>query len=383
MKIDAHIHYFPPMEPEEYETFCRRNPYWSLLVAPRSGRSIQGWATAERTLRDMDVAGIDRAIIQGEYRRQHDACVSRNDLALELVHRFPDRFEAFAMLQPLAGQKALDELQRCLDGGLKGVGELNAYAQGFTLHHPDFLRLVEACIRAGVPLNLHVSEEVGHHYPGKSTTPLREFYWLASEYPDLKLILAHWGGGLLFYEIAPTVRCVLSNVWYDTAASPLLYPTARIFNVALQCVDHHKILMGSDYPLLLYPSRHEQPNFTTFLEEIAGLELEPTVYADIMGLNAARVLGLVEDETETAPKTNTTIMRKRQGPVAENIKKTMPVRFVAEHWPDTQAVFDRYGIPWQDQPVPFWEQIIQAAAARGLGEEDQEKLLNELNEAIR
>jgi hypothetical protein len=54
---------------------------------------------------------------------------------------------------------------------------------------------------------------------------------------------------------------------------------------------------------------------------------------------------------------------------------------VSEAWPATRAVFDKYGISWEDSPVPYWEPIAQAAAAHGWGPWDQRRLLDELNEA--
>jgi hypothetical protein len=62
---------------------------------------------------------------------------------------------------------------RCLDAGMQDVGELGIFGQDYTLADPDFLRLAEACIRRDVPLNLHVSEEIGHTCPGKSARHLR------------------------------------------------------------------------------------------------------------------------------------------------------------------------------------------------------------------
>ena len=47
-----------------------------------------------------------------------------------------------------------------------------------------------------------------------------------------------------------------------------------------------------------------------------------------------------------------------------------------------RAVFARHGIPCDDSPVPFWEPIRQAAAARGLGPDALARLVAELNEAI-
>jgi len=272
---------------------------------------------------------------------------------------------------------------------MRGVGELNPYAQGFAINHPDFLRLVEMCIAYDVPLSLHVSEEVGRYYLGKSTTPLRHYYWLACRYPELKLILAHWGGGLFFYELMPAVRKALRNVWYDTAASPLLYPTAEIFEVALRCIDYRKLLFGSDYPLILFPRRQSEPDLHTFRMQVQSL-LPPEVCEAVLGGNAARLLrldGVTESVTTTSETDNTEVGQPSMQPSIAGATETpvhglMAVAMVAEHWPQTRAVFERYGIPWQDSPVPFWEPIVQAAAAHGYGPAEQQRLLDELNAAI-
>ena len=379
MRIDAHVHYTPPSMQENFAEFAEREPYWGLLISPDSdNHTIQGWATPERMIDDMDAAGIDRVVVMAEYRLRHESCIERNEQALRIIRRYPERVTAFACIQPKAGQAALEELQRCLDGGMLGVGELNPYGQGHTLADPDFLAMVEMCIERDVPLNLHVSEEVGHYYPGKSTTPLRHYYELAQRYPELKLILAHWGGGLFLYEIMPEVRKNLHNVWYDTAASPLLYPTRKIFDIALRCVDHRKILFGSDYPLLIYPRRQAEPDMRPFLEEIDTLELPSPVLEDVLGNNAARLLGWLEDDRPAAKPKKQPSIPALDIPIAG----LMPVTAVARQWPETQAVFEKHGIPCEDSPVATWEPIMQAAAARGMSPAEQNNLIVELNEAL-
>lgn len=394
MRIDAHVHYVPPSLAQNLANFAEQEPYWGLLLQPLSSkRAVQGWATAECMLEDMDKAGLDRVILVGEYFQRHENCVARNSQAIEIMKRWPDRVIAFAVIQPKAGQPALAELKRCVEHGLRGVGELNPYAQGYRMDDPDFLRVVEACLGYNLPLNLHINEEVGPYYPGKSATPLRHYYELARRFPELKLILAHWGGGLFFYEIMPRVRRDLQNVWYDTAASPLLYPTKRIFEVALNCIDHHKIFYGSDYPLLLYPRQQSEPGFGLFVDEIKQLGWPDELYDDIMGNNIARLLGLLDEQQVEHPgegQTAVTPPAKPSAPVISinNSKKDkkidgfMAVSMVAEVWPETRPVFEKFGIPWQDSTVPFWEPIIQAAGAAGWGPAAQQRLLDELNALI-
>ena len=380
MRIDAHIHFTPPELQARLGQLSETEPYWGLLLNPPEGKSIQGWADPERMIADMDVAGIDKVVIVGEYFRQHDACVDRNNQAIKLVKNYPDRVLALATLQPAVGQPAIDELQRCLDNGLHGVGELNPYAQGVDLLDKRFLSLVDAIVEAEVPLNLHVSEEVGGYYLGKSTTPLRDYYALACRYPDLKLILAHWGGGLFMYEIMPRVRKQLSRVWYDTAASPLLYPTKRIFPTALTCINHTKILYGSDYPLLIYPSKMKEPDMRPFLNAIDKLELDENVMADIMGLNCARLFQLGDFTADDLPGPGSGLGSAEK--IATPVTGQMAVSMVASEYPQTRKLFSEYNIPVDDQPVPDWEPILQAATRQGLGPTKQRALLERINEVI-
>jgi len=399
MRIDAHVHYLPPELTQRLPEFAEQEPYWGLLWSAAPGKvSVQGWATAEQMLADMDRAGLDKVVLVGEYFQRHENCVARNDQALALVKRWPDRLVAFATLQPKAGTKAIDELRRCVDGGLRGVGELNPYAQGYRMDDPDFLRLVESCLEAGLPFNLHSNEEVGPYYPGKSSLPLRHYYHLACRYPELKLILAHWGGGLFFYELMPRVRQALRNVWYDTAASPLLYPTGKIFHVALNCVDHRKILYGSDYPLRVYPRKQPGPDFHLFIDELKALNLPQAIDDDIMGGNMARLLGLAEATEAVESKPAQPAAANAGGPAkasipygpdttagstrADKIDGLMAVSLVAESWPETRPLFEKFGISWQDSAAPFWEPIDQAAAAQGWGPTDRQRLLAELNRII-
>ena len=60
----------------------------------------------------------------------------------------------------------------------------------------------------------------------------------------------------------------------------------------------------------------------------------------------------------------------------------MAISAVADKWPATRAVFDKYGLPWHDSPVAYWEPITQAAAAHGWTPTQQQQLLAELQAVI-
>jgi predicted TIM-barrel fold metal-dependent hydrolase len=124
---------------------------------------------------------------------------------------------------------------------------------------------------------------VGHLYPGKTPNTLAQIYQLISRFARTKIVLAHWGGGLFFFNLLKKeVKENLKNVFFDTAASPYLY-APEIYAVARDIIGLEKILFGSDYPLLP-PAR--------YFSEMEEAGLAKHQIKDICGINAARLLGL-------------------------------------------------------------------------------------------
>ena len=142
--------------------------------------------------------------------------------------------------------------------------------------------LVEVLRKHQLILLTHASEPVGHDYPGKGVITPDILYPFIASFPDLTIVCAHWGGGLPFYALMPEVEKAMSNVFFDTAASPLLY-TPQVYNQVIQLVGADKILFGSDYPLLAQGR---------LLEEIRALDLPQETKSLILSGNAQRLLGI-------------------------------------------------------------------------------------------
>ena len=294
MIIDSHIHLYPPYVYKNPVAWSRQvdEPYWGALMGDNpTGSTIQGWVTVEQLLTDMDAAGIDKVVLQGIYFQHHENCVTQNDWYIDWCQQYPDRLLGFATVQPMAGQAALDEVKRAVDLGLCGIGEILPFAQNHSMRDDTFLAVVELAISLDIPLCLHGAEPVGHDYPGRAYTALQDYVWLAEQYPDLTLILAHLGGLLPFYELNKHTKKVMTNVYYDTAAVPLLYQPA-IYQAIVNVVGPQKILYGSDYPLLLYPRQSRTPTFTSLLAEIKDSGLTELELKLILGDNIKRILEL-------------------------------------------------------------------------------------------
>jgi len=272
--IDFHTHIFAPEFVGRRETYLQRDAWFGQLYADPKASMV----TAEELIAEMDRSGVDAAVAFGFAWADQELCRAANDYVLEAVSRWPQRLFGFAVVNP-AAPGALPELERCLAAGLRGLGELMPDGQGYTLDDQRLDALVAQMARWRRPILVHAGEPIGHPYPGKSTSTLQPLYELARRHPDVTLVAAHWGGGLFFYELMPEVRRVLSNVYYDTAASLYLYQD-DIFPLAAR-IAPHKVLFATDYPLI---------GQGRFLSHVRCVGLGASDLAAVLGGNARRIL---------------------------------------------------------------------------------------------
>ena len=277
--IDFHTHVVPPGIKERRAEYLGRDTCFSLLYSNPEAKL----ATAEELIASMDECGVDRSVVLNLGWVSHELCVETNDYILEAVARYPRRLIGFCAIQPLAGGKAVKELERCAQNGAKGIGEMRPDIQGFDLRDSAVMKLVvEAAIEHDLVFLIHASEPVGHQYFGKGNITPEVLYPFILDFPELKLVCAHWGGGLPFYALMPEVTEALGNVFFDTAASPFLYQP-QIFTQVADIVTIDKILFGSDYPLLS-PKR--------VIAQLESIDFSQEDRARILGGNAQRLLSI-------------------------------------------------------------------------------------------
>jgi len=294
--IDAHLHLYPPEigpDPAAWAA-ARGEPHWATLCTRRrrDGRGVQTFPTVDQLLADMDAASVEKAILLGWYWLNPATCAMQNRWYAKLIAAYPDRLAAFATIHPAAGEEAVRaEIRRARDAGLRGLGELSPHSQGYAMDDPVFAAALALAAELGMPVNLHATDPNTRRYPGRVETPAEDFRRLAKAHPRTTFFLAHWGGGLLQWEANPAVWRELTNVCYDTAASPLSYDD-RVWRAALDIVPPAKVIFGSDYPLILYPRTERAPGWRTLLAEVDGAGLTPEEKAAVLGGNIARLLAL-------------------------------------------------------------------------------------------
>ena len=277
MSIDVHTHIFPPDIIAGRDPFFTNEPEFQLLYGPPESKM----APAETLIQSMDENGIDRSVVFGFPWRTAGLLARHNSYVLDAAARFPDRLLPLACLD-LFSPRCVEEAEKLGLQGFRGFGELAVYTDAGNMDRvlDNFKQIAFLCREKDLVLLVHANEPIGHHYPGKAPFGLDFYYDMARAAAGVTLIFAHWGGGLLFFELLKKqAPGVFANIYYDTAASPFVYRT-DIYTVATRAAGRDRILFGSDYPLLS-PRRY----FAEMRQ--SGL---PDLHIDsILGENAARI----------------------------------------------------------------------------------------------
>ncbi|MBF0411688.1 MAG: amidohydrolase [Desulfamplus sp.] len=280
MIIDFHTHIFPDNIRTSREKYFDNEPAFKLLYSSPASKI----AGVDDLINMMDENEVSLSVIFGFPWKDGKIASQNNDYIMESVARYPNRLKGFACFDT-QWEGAAKETERCIKGGLCGVGELAFYLSGIDDTALSQLKpVMEVCLKYGnLPIMIHTNEPVGHVYPGKTPNTLEQIYKLAKTFPENKIVLAHWGGGIFFYHLLKKeTKDILKNIWYDTAASPFLYDSA-IYRVVREIGLMDKVLLGSDYPLLK-PSR--------YYKDINESGISKEEKEKVMGKNAINLIRL-------------------------------------------------------------------------------------------
>lgn len=218
----------------------------------------------------------------------HPALSSEEIIAGAAAH--DDVLIPFGSVDPHDGPGAVSRLHDLAAAGARGLKlhpSLQAFAPDDPAHHP----LYEAAEELGLPVVFHTGQTgIGAGLPGGRGIRLHYsnpmlIDEVAAGHPGLTIVLAH--PSVPWQDEAISIATHKANVFIDLSGwSPRYFPAqlVRAANGPLR----HKVLFGSDYPLIS-PDR--------WLADIADLEIKPDVRPLILKHNAARLLGLADQES--------------------------------------------------------------------------------------
>jgi hypothetical protein len=242
--LDSHTHMFPPELIRKRHRIAARDRGFASIYGDGRARM----ADSSGLVAYMEEEGISRVVATCFPFRDREVLRLANDYVLEAA-RNDRRIIPFIGVDRRDEEAALAEARRCFEEGARGVGEMAWYEGAFGERERKWLEgLAGYMERTGMVFMMHLNEQVGHVYPGKTKADFGEVARFVQDHPALKMILAHLGGGICFYEFMPEIKKSFSLVYYDLAAAPFLYSSGLYAFAAGFLAD--KVLFGSDYPLL-------------------------------------------------------------------------------------------------------------------------------------
>jgi predicted TIM-barrel fold metal-dependent hydrolase len=277
-------------------------------------------------LKDMDIAGIDMAVLSGTEAYSMEQAITYNNYYASVVKQYPSRFAAMAGTLPLGGQPAFAELERAIKGlGFKGV-IISAQVNGLSLDSRELWPFYKKVSELNVPIFVHPSIKVPGFDALKAPYDLfrtigREFDLATAtirlcaggvleEFPELQFVIAHFGGG--FSSVKERMTRYISFMGADFwVGKPLIsapylenfnkYCDRIYFNLAgreigmetLKCaltnIKPERLMFGTDYP----------PNFINdgkgmgdYIKEIRNLDLGNKSIDSILSNNAKKLFDL-------------------------------------------------------------------------------------------
>ena len=250
---------------------------------------------AEPRLALMDESGVDVQVLSVTTPALHNlepeesVTLARrtNDLVAETVAKYPTRFQGFATLPTASPEEAATELERSVTRlGLVG-SMLCGRTREKNLDHPDFFPIFETAARLRVPLFIHpqipqravrdvyysgFSSQVdiafaafglGWHYEAGIQFVRLILAGVFDKYPDLQMILGHWGEVVLFYlerlgslaRVTSLQRPIADYFKQNLYVTPSGMWSQSYLQRSLEVVGPERILFSTDYPHQYRPGR--------------------------------------------------------------------------------------------------------------------------------
>jgi hypothetical protein len=208
-----------------------------------------------------------------------------NEEVLAAAAANPDVLIPFASIDPHKGKLGVREARRLIADGVRGF-KFHPNTQAFWPNDRAHYPLYEVIAQAGLIALFHSGQTgIGAGMPGGGGVRLKYSNPMciddvAVDFPELRIILAH--PSFPWQEEALAVATHKPNVYIDLSGwSPKYFPEilVRYTNTLLR----HKMLFGSDYPLIT-PDR--------WLKDFEALAIRDEVRPLVLKENAAKLLGL-------------------------------------------------------------------------------------------
>ena len=260
--FDAHCHIYP-------EKIARKA---ALNTGTFYGLPAYGEGTPEHLVRTSVAAGIDCMLVHSVATKPEQV-KAINGFIAQTVQQDQEHFVGFGAMHP-ESKDLKGDFEFLTENGLCGV-KLHPDIQGIKMDSDSTRRIYELCIQYNLPVLIHTGDSrYDNSNPDRVAVILRD-------YPELKMIGAHFGGWSLPFEAAEKLHS-FKNLMVDSSSTMYNHtPDEVLALIRLFGVD--RIFFGSDYPMWS-PGEELQ----LFLQVNLTFEERKKILYD----NAAKFLGL-------------------------------------------------------------------------------------------
>jgi predicted TIM-barrel fold metal-dependent hydrolase len=192
-----------------------------------------------------------------------------NEAVLGLMSDYPGEVIGFCYVNPRYPERALQEIDRCLEAGMAGIKLLISCRASDERVDPIAARAAER----RVPILQHAWYKTQGQLANESTPA--DVAILAGRHPETMIVMPHltgWGERGLA-DVAP-----YENVSVDIAGGD---PEAGLTELAVRKLGARRVVFGTDSPIRSYG---------VTLGKVHGARLSPAERSLILGQNAARLL---------------------------------------------------------------------------------------------
>lgn len=249
MIIDAHCHYF----------------------GEDAGLDFVKGLSFEEHIKEMEKAHIYKFVLftlKGLFKNFQN---SNDELAI-VASKYSSIVIPFGTINPWYNEKALNEIDRCIDVlNFKGF-KLHPWMTGFPINSNMMDPIIERISYYDVPVLIHSGTP-----PWSEPMQIGE---LSRRHPKVKIIMAHMGIIDLWKEAIDTAKRN-KNIWLETSGTP-----SAAIKIAIKELGPERIIFGSDSP-------YGGKGGTLFqLNKIKDLHLPKDINDLILGKNLQFVLDL-------------------------------------------------------------------------------------------
>ncbi len=295
MIIDIHTHILPKNLPDYSKKFgygdfihldhhkpcCAR-----MMIGDRFFREVeQNCWDADTRIKECDQHGVHVQVLStipvlfsywAKPKDGLEVSMMLNDHIADIVHRYPKRFAGLGTIPLQDPDLAIQELQRCMKIGMRGV-QIGSHVNNWNLNAPELFPFFKAASDLGAAIFVHPWDMMGQDRMPKDWLP-----WLVGmpaetslaicsmifggvfeRLPDLRVAFAHGGGSFpsTIGRIEHGFECRPDLVAVDNKVNPRNYlgkfyfdslvHDKEVLKYLVSLAGANRVACGSDYPFPL------------------------------------------------------------------------------------------------------------------------------------